>query len=90
MFVFAVVQCGKGDAETILIVGPGRDVRSVGKVLVYTFAVLWACQPVVYLQILEEQWNFPFGTYVHRVEESQPVRTAKTSVPSGRRHEERS
>ena len=36
-FIFAVVQCGKGDAETILIVVQA-DVRSVGEVLVYTFA----------------------------------------------------
>ena len=81
-FVFAVVQCGKGDSETILIVVQA-DVRSVGEVLVYTFAVLWACQPVVYLQIFEEQWNFPFGTYVHRVEESQSVRTAKNQCSVG-------
>ncbi len=53
-FIFAVVQCGKGDAETILIVVQA-DVRSVGEVLVYTFAVLWACQPVVYL-LKEEVW----------------------------------
>ena len=72
----------KRQNETILIVVQA-DVRSVGKVLVYTFAVLWACQPVVYLQILEEQWNFPFGTYVHRVEERQPVRTAKNQCPVG-------
>ena len=30
-----------------------------------------------------EQWNFPFGPYVHRVEESQPVRTAKNKCPVG-------
>ena len=88
-FIFAVVQCGKGDAETILIVVQA-DVRSVGEVLVL---LSLSCGRANRLCIFKSSKSSGISRLVLTsigLKKVSPCVPPKTSVPSGRRHEERS